>query len=205
MTLGKNLVFQDIAALAGSGDYRTFAACLTQALQEWGVLPAGTGYVEGKLIAETGKIAFDPDHASFSFQSGQCAYFSGAPEKTISLGKNVQVKAQNKRISLSLLPRGEGKSLLTAVGETGMDETTYSPVELFPGVPFTAAAFRGKLYVDTLEGSVTVKSPKAALTALDVYGNTLGKIPGNPVEGGVKFILDGTCSAVEFLLEEGLE
>ena len=48
VTLGKDLVFADIQALSGAGDYRAFAHCLTQALHRWGVLPEGTGFVDGE-------------------------------------------------------------------------------------------------------------------------------------------------------------
>ena len=201
VTLGKDLVFQDIAALSGGGDYRAFAACLTRALQSWGVLPEGTGYTEGKLIAETGEIAFDPEHACFSFAGEGCACFSGAPQKEIALGNVVAVRAENARITLALLSKGEGEFLLFAFGETGMDETDYHPVEFIPGIPFTAAAFRGKLYADTLEGVVTVQAPAATLTALDVYGNLLEEVPGRAEEDSVTFSLSGNSPALAFLLK----
>ena len=90
--------------------------------------------------------------------------------------------------------------LLTAVGETGMDESTQSPVEFFPGVPFTACAFQGKLYADTLEGSLTVAGD-AALTALDVYGNQLGTIPGAAAVDETRFTLTGDLPATAYLLK----
>lgn len=204
VTLGKNLTFADIAALSGAGDYRTFADCLTQALQTWGILSAGTGYVDGKLIAETGEIVFDPDHNRFAFSGEGCACFSGAPEETIALGDMVTVQAKNSRITLALLPQGKEKMLLLAFGETGMDETSYNPVELIPGIPFTAAAFRGKLYADTLEGTIIVKAPHATLTALDVYGNELEEIPGEAGAQGVAFPIRGEQPALAFLIQTAL-
>ena len=90
--------------------------------------------------------------------------------------------------------------LLTAVGETGMDETTQSPVEFFPGVPFTACAFQGKLYADTWEGSLTIAGD-AALTALDVYGSELGTISGEAAADGTRFNLTGGLLATAYLLK----
>ena len=144
---------------------------MTQAMHRWGVLPEGTGFVDGKLISQTGELVFDPDHAQFVMQGEKCAYFSGQPNGAISLGQGITAQAENQRISLAALsldgkPLADSKEvLLTAVGETGMDETTQSPVEFFPGVPFTACAFQGKLYADTWEGSLIVTG-NATLTAL---------------------------------------
>ena len=59
---------------------------MDQAMKEWGLIDPDCGFVDGKLISDTGEISFDPAHARFSFQSPSCAYFSGAPEERISLG-----------------------------------------------------------------------------------------------------------------------
>ena len=103
VTLGKDLVFADIQALSGAGDYRAFAHYLTQALHRWGVLPEDTGLVDGKLISQTGELVFDPDHAQFAIQSEKCAYFSGQPNGDISLGQGITAQAENQRLSLSVL------------------------------------------------------------------------------------------------------
>lgn len=81
-----------------------------------------------------------------------------------------------------------------------MDETTQSPVEFFPGVPFTACAFQGKLYADTWEGSLIVTG-NATLTALDVYGNELEKISGEAEADGTRFALAGDLPATAYLLK----
>lgn len=203
---GQALVFEDIAALSGAGDYRAFAQALTQAMQAWNVLPQGTGYVDGALVSETGEIIFDPDHTRFTIRAQGCGYFSGKPEGTINLSDDITATAKNERLSLSLLPR-DGQTLsesrellLTAVGETGMDETTCSPVEIFPGIPFTASVFQGKLYADIWEGTLTVVSPGAALEALDAAGHSLEMIPGTTENGKTTFVLTGEKPAVAYLL-----
>ena len=81
-----------------------------------------------------------------------------------------------------------------------MDETTQSPVEFFPGVPFTACAFQGKLYADTWEGSLIVTG-NATLTALDVYGNELGEIPGEAANGKTAFYLSGDLPTTAYVLQ----
>lgn len=206
VTLGKDLVFADIQALSGAGDYRAFAHYLTQALHRWGVLPEDTGFVDGKLISQTGELVFDPDHAQFVMQGEKCAYFSGQPNGAISLGHGITAQVENQRLSLSALsldgkPLASSRTvLLTAMGETGMDETTQSPVEFFPGVPFTACAFQGKLYADTWEGSLIVTG-NATLTALDVYGNEFGEIPGETVDGKTAFYLSGDLPTTAYILQ----
>lgn len=206
VTLGKDLVFADIQALSGAGDYRAFSHYLTQALHRWGVLPEGTGFVDGKLISQTGELVFDPDHAQFVMHGEKCAYFSGQPKGDISLGQGITAQAENQRLSLSALSldgkplASSRKVLLTAMGETGMDETTQSPVEFFPGVPFTACAFQGKLYADTWEGSLIVTG-NATLTALDVYGNEFGEIPGETVDGKTAFYLSGDLPTTAYILQ----
>ena len=198
VTLGKDLVFADIQALSGAGDYRAFAHYLTQALHRWGVLPEGTGFVDGKLISQTGELVFDPDHAQFVMHGEKCAYFSGQPNGAISLGQGITAQVENQRLSLAALSldgkplASSRKVLLTAVGETGMDETTQSPVEFFPGVPFTACAFQGKLYADTWEGSLIVTG-NATLTALDVYGNELGRSQGRQPTAEPRFPFPEIC------------
>lgn len=86
VTLGKDLVFEDIRALSGAGDYRAFAQTMTQAMHRWGVLPEDTGFMDGKLVSQTGELVFDPDHAQFVMQGEKCAYFSGQPNGAIFLG-----------------------------------------------------------------------------------------------------------------------
>lgn len=197
------LVFENIANLAGNGDYHKFAELLTKAMRDWGVLPDGTGYVDGKLVCETGELVFDPQNSAFSIQNGNCGYFSGKPEGSIALSEKVSVFAKNERISLALLPRSDKEHLLTALGETGMSETVCAPVEFFPGVPFTAVKMGGKLYADTLEGAITVQAKSASLQALDVTGKVLQSIPGTAAGGSVRFTLTGELPALHFLLRIG--
>lgn len=100
------LVFDNIAQTAHSGDYREFTALVDRAMKEWKVLDEGTGYVDGKLISDTGEIVFDPDHVRFQISTPGCGYFSGASEHEIALSERVTVQAKNERISLVLLPLG---------------------------------------------------------------------------------------------------
>ncbi len=197
-----SLVFDQISEVAGSGDYRQFAAYMDSAMKSWGILGENTGFIDGKLISDTGEICFDPDHARFAVRNENCGYFSGAPTEEIVLSDRVKVHSENERISLSLLPTGENEYLLTAMGATGMSETTQAPgLEFAPGISLTVVHFAGKLYAETLEGSITVKADKATLEALDVYGNLIEEIPGTVTENGIQFSLTGELSAVNFLLK----
>ncbi|MCM1299643.1 MAG: hypothetical protein NC203_09850 [Firmicutes bacterium] len=202
------LVFDNIAAATGMGDYRHFAELADKAFKEWGLLPEGSGYVEGKLISDTKEITFDPDNSRFTVATPYCAYFSGAPVEIINLSDKINVSAKNGRISVSLLPKdkkelSEAKEfILTAMGNTGMDETEMKQgQELFPGYSVTEIRFAGKLYADTLEGSIAVTANSASLTALDPTGAVIGEIKGNTLNGKVIFELDGAISAVQYKLE----
>lgn len=196
------LVLDSIAGIAQMGDYRHFAEIMTKAMQGWGVLPEHTGYVEGKLISETGELIFDPDHAQFIIENESCGYFSGAPEERIELSEKVSVHAENERISLALLP-GEngGEYLLTAMGNTGMDETTVEEgPEVMPGYHFNVVKMAGKLYADTLEGVINVKGA-ARLVALDPTGREICEVNGVQTENRTQFTLDGSIPSVNFVLK----
>ena len=195
-------MLDSIAGIAQMGDYRHFAEIMTKAMQGWGVLPEHTGYVEGKLISETGELIFDPDHAQFIIENESCGYFSGAPEERIELSEKVSVHAENERISLALLP-GEngGEYLLTAMGNTGMDETTVEEgPEVMPGYHFNVVKMAGKLYADTLEGVINVKGA-ARLVALDPTGREICEVNGVQTENRTQFTLDGSIPSVNFVLK----
>lgn len=201
------LVFDDIAQSAHNGDYREFAAVIDRAMKKWGLLDKECGYVEGKLISDTGEMIFDPDQARFTIHSPACAYFSGAPERETVLSDTVTVKAANERITLALLPLdskplSDAKELLlTAVGKTGTDAASYTPgPELMPGFQFTMIRMDGKIYAETLEGSLFVRAAGARLTALDPVGRELGEITGTKCDGGMIFNMLGDLPGVQYHL-----
>lgn len=203
----KNLVFDEIAQIAGSGDYRKFADVFDKAMKTWGMLSKETGLADGKLISDTGEIIFDPDHARFRIHTPYCGYYSGAGEDVILLSEQVKVQAENKRISLALLPLdkrtlAEAEScVLTAIGTTGMDETTFSPGPEMMGVSFTAVQFKGKLYAETLEGSIYVKAKEASLKVLSPVGEEIREISGVKMEEGIKFIVTGENGGIHYHLK----
>lgn len=201
------LVFDNIAEIAQSGDYRQFAALMDRAMKQWGLLAEDCGYVDGMLVSDTDEIAFDPDHARFQINTAACGYFSGAPEESTILSDRVTVRAANERISLALLPRdadtlSEAKDfLLTAIGKTGTDEQSFAPgPELMPGIQFTMVRMDGKLYAETLEGSISVRASRAKLTALDPVGEELGEITGVEHNGFVIFNMLGDLPGVQYHL-----
>ena len=203
----KALVFDNVAETSHFGDYREFAALCDRAMKAWGVLDEGVGYVDGRLVSDTGEIVFDPDHARFAIRNEHCGYFSGAPERETVLSDKVTVKAANERISLALLPLDGDKLdhakdfLLTAIGTTGTDAASYNHgPELMPGLSFTMVRLDGKLYAETLEGSLFVKASAAKLAVLDPVGKVLGEIKGEQRDGGVYFNMLGDLPGVQYHL-----
>lgn len=200
------LVFDEIARIAEEGDYRTFAKLMDRAMKEWGVIPENAGYVDGKLISDTREIVFDPEHFKYSFNTPYCACFSGAPDENIGLSDRISVQCENERISLTLLPVGEellaeaNEFILTAMGTTGMDETTYNPGPEIMGMPFTAVEMKGKLYAETLEGTLHVKAEKAVLQILSPVGEILKETDGVKDSKGVSFTLNGEVPGIQYHL-----
>ena len=197
------LVFNDIVSLAGKGDYTAFATILDTALKRWGLLPCDRGLVGDTFVSDTGELAFNPKVGFFQIRTKGCSYFSGNPVNGITLTDNISLKLRNHRISVALMPVKEESLehaktlLLTILGTSGMDETVYNTDGLI-----TTVDLRGKLYVETAEGTLLVRSKSSVtLTALDMVGNPVTRIEGVNVPEGVIFTLDGTVPAVHFLLE----
>jgi len=202
----KRLVFDNISEIAGDGDFRKFASIMDKAMKQWGVIPKESGYVDGKLISETGELIFNPEQAQFRIQTPHCSYFSGAPDELIELSDKISVMSKNDRISLALLPKNYSLDVadeynLTAIGATGTEEATYEPAELYPGIPFTSVSMKGKLYADTLEGTIIVKAQKAILQILSPIGDILLEISRDEIEGEIRFELDGSYASVQYLLQ----
>ena len=200
------LVFDDIAKTAENGDYRHLADILTAAMHQWGALPETAGYVDGKLVSDTGELVFDPDHARFTVRTPTCGYFSGAPEASVVLSGRVRVEAKNERLSLALVAKDEApldgaqELVLTAMGTTGADGTTMGPGPNMMGIPFTAVTFGGKLFAETLEGTLYVKARRALLEILDPAGAVLATLAGQEAGDEVAFALDGTVPGIQYHL-----
>ena len=150
---------------------------------------------------------FDPAHARFAIHTPYCGYFSGSPAESLQLSEKIEIQSENERITLALLPVGKEKLeqaeefVITAMGTTGMDKTTYQEGAQMMGFPFTAVHFHGKLYAETLEGRIYVKAKEAVLTALDPTGNEIGRIEGKETEKGVCFLLSGNLPSVQYNLK----
>lgn len=200
------LVFDEIAKIAENGDYSEFAKIMDQAMKEWGVLQKNTGFIEGKFISDTEEIVFDPANYQYKINTTHCAYFSGMPNGEISLSDRIMLEARNERITLALLGV-DGKAfddsreyILTAMGNTGMDETVYQPGPEQAGRTFTTVILGGRLYVETLEGVLYIKAEEAELFILSPVGNVLAKLEGSKSEKGICFVLDGDIPGVQYHL-----
>lgn len=200
------LVFDEIAKIAENGDYSEFAKIMDQAMKEWGVLQKNTGFIEGKFISDTKEIVFDPANYQYKINTTHCAYFSGMPNGEISLSDRIMLEARNERITLALLGV-DGKAfddsreyILTAMGNTGMDETVYQPGPEQAGRTFTTVILGGRLYVETLEGVLYIKAEEAELFILSPVGNVLAKLEVSKSEKGICFVLDGDIPGVQYHL-----
>ena len=177
-------------------------------MKEWKLLPEDAGYVDGKLVSDTKEIMFDPENACYCVKTPFCGYFSGSPKGEILLSDQVRVRAENKKITVALVARKEEalnqakEYILTALGETGMDETAYYPNQQVPGMPFefTAVEFKGKLFAETLEGCIYVKAKEATLEILNPVGEVLAQFDGKQENGEVQFALDGSIPGVQYHL-----
>lgn len=200
------LVIDDIVKTAGNGDYREMASILDRAMKEWGIIPEDTGYVDGCLISDTGEIVFDPDHAKFKIRTPYCGYFSGAPDEYIELSDQISIHADNDRITLAVHPTDaeelkDAKEFnLVAMGTTGTDETSYEKGPEMMGITFTAVTFKGKLFAETLEGTICVKAENARLQILNPMGEVLAEVSGEKTDNGVCFGLDGKVPGVQYHL-----
>ncbi|MDO4284772.1 MAG: beta-galactosidase [Eubacteriales bacterium] len=198
------LVFDQIRETACGGDYRKFAEIMDFAMKEWGVMPQETGYVDGVLVSDTGEIRFDPEYARFQIRTPYCGYFSGAPQEWIDLSDKVRIRSENGRITAALIARNEEalegaeEYILTVMGETGMDGTTYEPGMEFMGSSFTAVKFMGKLYAETLQGSIAVKARSARLESLSPVGEVLAQVKGEQRGEEVVFTLDGGVPGIQY-------
>ena len=205
--LGKqNLVIEDICKLSKEGDYRKLAACFDKALKEWNVIPEGTGYVDEKLISDTGEICYDPEHTAFWIRSPWLSYFSGAPKEQLSVTDKIKVAVKNDRISLAVVNK-EGKKLdeakeflVTAISHTGMDQTECRQGAEMMGVAMQEVVLRGKLYLDTLEGSILVKAKRAYLKVFNPVGEVIGEYQGKETEEGICFEVDGSIPGGQYYL-----
>lgn len=205
----KALVFDKIAEMSEGGDYRNLAKIMDGAMKEWGVLPEGAGYVDGKLISDTKEIVFDPEHARFAVHTPYCGYFSGAPESEIQLSDRVSVESENERITLALIAKDEVRLdsakeyILTAMGTTGMDESVYGQGPEMMGILFAAVELKGKLYAETLEGCICVKAEDAKLEILNPVGKVIAEISGERCGDEVRFALDGSVPGIQYRLMIG--
>lgn len=202
----RELVFDEIARIAPNGDYSGFARIMDRAMKEWGILQEDMGLVEGKLISDTKEIVFDPARLQYFIRTPYCAYFSGMPDEQVMLSDRITLEVRNQRITLALLPVGEGmladakEYLLTAMGNTGMDKTVYQPGPKKMGRAFTTVILEGKLYAETLEGTLYVKAREAELEILSPVGDILAKRTGCKSHKGICFALDGELPSVQYHL-----
>jgi hypothetical protein len=202
----RQLVIDDIAHLAGTGNYTEYARLLDQAFKSWGLWDEASGYVDGALVSDTGEICFNPDCKSFEIHTPYCGYFSGAPKAETRLTDRISLQIKNERMSVSVMAKKAGlldsatEFILTAMGETGNDGNIYEPGAEMMGITFTNVTLKGKLFAETLEGTVCVKAEQAVLTVLSPVGEELAQLTGRKEGDCVRFDLDGSIPGIQYHL-----
>ena len=196
-------------ALSGTGDYRAFAHYLTQALHRWGVLPEGTGFVDGKLSPRQGSWCSTRITPSLSCMGRSAPISAGRPNGDISLSHGITAQVENQRLSFAALsldgkPLADSKEvLLTAVGRPGWMKPSKAPWSSSPACPSPPALSRASC-TPTLGRGALIVTGNATLTALDVYGNELEKISGEAEADGTRFALAGDLPATALSSETEL-
>ena len=119
------------------------------------------------------------------------------------------MEAENERITLALIAKDEIKMdgaseyILTAMGTTGMDETTFGKGPELMGIPFAAVEFKGKLYAETLEGCIRVKAENAKLEVLNPIGEVIAEMNGEKTGDEIRFVMDGSVPGIQYRLVVG--
>lgn len=182
-------------------DFTRFALYADMALKRWNILKDDQGIdSRNAMISDTGQIRFSPEESRFTFTGECCAFLAGAPEEWQPC-ERFCFQIHNDRIAVSLLSL-DGKDLehsdhilISAVGRSGMDGAVYeklpdSPV--FTETDVTRISKEGKLYMETLEGCLTVKASGAvSVYVLDVYGNRIREAESEKKEGCIQVSFDG--------------
>ena len=126
------------------------------------------------------------------------------PDEQIKLNDIVSVSVKNEEISLALLERRQSENekeyLLTAIGDTGMDETVMEAGPDLYGMPLTHVKMKGKLYINTLEGELFVQAKEASLEILDQEGNILRSVRGESDGDRQRFLLNGEDASAQYRL-----
>ena len=63
--------------------------------------------------------------------------------------------------------------------------------------------FKGKLYAETLEGSIRVKADAARLEVLNPVGEVIAELEGEKSGDEIRFVLDGAVPGVQYHLTVG--
>ena len=200
----KYLVFDDITSLIEETGFYKFARLTDIALKKWKIIGPDRGIVgNDTIVSDTGELRFNATAGTFYTHTPSLAVFSGAPPKEqVILSDRFIADSRNNRITLTLIPLdgsvldASKHLLLSAVGESGNDETVHMWAENGRDIEIE---LKGKLYMDTLEGGLTIKDCKAAsIWVLDLYGNRTGEVKGTTQGDDVIFDFDGSFESANF-------
>lgn len=198
------LVFDDIRGVLHGTDYRKYADYASDAMKSWGLLSDTQGiYEKDNIVSDTGELIFNPADGFFKADAERFACFTGIPKGEIALGGRIRVISKNERITLSALPLDdkaidESRHILfTAIGKSGLDE---GHIEYDKDIGYKVY-LEGKLYLDSLEGSLIIKGASSAvLWVLDTYGNRTMSVKSSAIGQEVKFAFDGLYNTANYEL-----
>lgn len=155
------LCIEDIDKLTEGNDYSLFAELVNMALKKWGILPKTTGLGEsGEIISQTGELFFNPHKGYFRVNTPHFQSYAGRNSGKIVLSEQICIKGTNRSLlvsSLSLDGHPLERSthyLLLIIGESGLDQTTYHPVDF----RITEVRRKGNRFVEILDGTVEIRT-----------------------------------------------
>lgn len=188
---------EQIDRLTEGNDYSMFAKLADQALKKWGILSETTGLgKEGEIISQTGELCFHPHKGYFRVNTPYFMAYAGRNDGRIVLSDRICIRGSNRSLLVSALAldglplERSAHYLLLVFGESGLDQTTYHPVD--SGI--TEVRRKGNRFVEILDGTVELRtSDECTVYSLD----TNGQRQNIPVEQVIHVGKDG-CREIHF-------
>ncbi len=151
-----------------------FAKLADQALKKWGILSETTGLgKEGEIISQTGELCFHPHKGYFRVNTPYFMAYAGRNDGRIVLSDRICIRGSNRSLLVSALAldglplERSAHYLLLVFGESGLDQTTYHPVD--SGI--TEVRRKGNRFVEILDGMVELRtSEECIIYSLDANG-----------------------------------
>lgn len=196
----KCLNIRQIDRLTVGNDYSVFAGLADKALKKWGILAQTSGLQKnGDIISQTEELFFNPSLGTFRVDASEFKAYVGRIDGTIRLMDNIFIKGNNRSLfigalSLDSQPLTSSRHyLLTIFGETGLDQTTYHPVDFRT----TEVRRKGERFVEILDGTVEIHHlQKQRVRALGILGQVQKILAESETECDTCFRMCSPCIEV---------